>query len=110
MISLTEDALVNIRRLQLENQALGWGLRFGLTGGGCSGYRYVLEFEDNAGSEDRVFTFGDVQVFVSSDHLKKLSGSTIGWKALKNTLYDNFMCSCKGQGVVLEINLERILS
>ena len=80
MITLTDDAIENIKRLQEENDAIGWGLRFGLTGGGCSGYRYVLEFEELPQGEDHVFKFGSVNVFVNANHMSKLRGSQVGWK------------------------------
>jgi len=78
-ISVTEDALKNIRRLQTEYDASGFGLRFGITGGGCSGYKYVLELEDSPDEDDRVFKFSDVAVFVKNEHMEKLQNSTIGW-------------------------------
>ena len=80
MIELTDVAAQNIGRLQEENDARGHGLRFGLTGGGCSGYRYVLEFEASPSPEDEVFTSRDIDIFVNSDHIEKLRGSVIGWK------------------------------
>ena len=40
-IEITEEAAHNILRLQQEYDAPGFGLRFGLRGGGCSGYKYV---------------------------------------------------------------------
>ena len=54
-IQVTDLALENIRDLRLEYGEASWGLRFGLSGGGCSGYKYVLEFEDVAVEGDLVF-------------------------------------------------------
>ena len=45
-IDVTALALENIKRLQREYESEDSGLRFGLSGGGCSGYKYVLEFGD----------------------------------------------------------------
>jgi len=80
MIEVTDEAIKSIKRLQVENDTIGWGLRFGLTGGGCSGYRYVLEFEEVSSAEDQIFKFNDVEIFVNSEHIPKLQGSLIGWK------------------------------
>tara|TARA_R110001592_G_scaffold58770_6_gene177914 strand:- start:743 stop:1087 length:345 start_codon:yes stop_codon:yes gene_type:complete len=80
MITLTDQATENIKRLQIENDAVGHGLRFGLTGGGCSGYRYVIEFEKEPSLKDQIFKFKSFDVFVSSEHIAKLQGSVIGWK------------------------------
>jgi len=80
MIEVTSEAVENIQRLQTESDTVGWGLRFGLTGGGCSGYRYVLEFENSPTLEDQLFVSKSVVVFVHNNHIDKLKGSVIGWK------------------------------
>ena len=109
MIKITSKAIENIQRLQIENNTLGWGLRFGLTGGGCSGYRYVIEFEEQSSPGDRIFKFDDVEVFVDIEHMTKLTGSTIGWK--ENLMEEGFdienpqaarPCGC-GESVDIEI-------
>tara|TARA_R110000851_G_scaffold48350_5_gene116967 strand:+ start:615 stop:956 length:342 start_codon:yes stop_codon:yes gene_type:complete len=79
-IFMTDVASENVLRLQSEYEADGYGLRFGLTGGGCSGYKYVLELEDEPETVDMVFTFNGIRVFVNPDHMLKLKGSTIDWK------------------------------
>ena len=79
-IFMTPLAVENIRRLQSEYDAAGFGLRFGLTGGGCSGYKYVLELEDEPEGDDMVFDFDGVRVFVNPEHIGKLKNSTIDWK------------------------------
>ena len=79
-IELTQEAVNNIQRLQQEYDAPGFGLRFGLRGGGCSGYKYVLELESDPDPEDLIFERGGVRVFVHPDHMEKLKNSTIAWK------------------------------
>ena len=79
-IHVTDAALANIRQLQAEMDAVGFGLRFGFTDGGCSGNKYIIEFEDAPEADDLVFNFSDVQVFVNPVHMEKLKNSTIDWK------------------------------
>ena len=79
-IDITPNALENIHALRMEYAETSWGLRFGLTGGGCSGYKYVLEFEEKAMPNDQVFDFDKIQVFVNTEHFEKLKNSTIDWK------------------------------
>ena len=79
-IEVTPLAIENIRELRKEYGEDSWGLRFGLSGGGCSGYKYVLEFEDESVEGDQIFEFGDVKVFVNDEHMEKLKNSTIDWK------------------------------
>ena len=79
-IFVTENAVSNIKNLQVEYDAVGFGLRFGITGGGCSGYKYVLELENDPDDDDIVFEVDDVRVFVKESHMEKLQNSTIDWK------------------------------
>ena len=79
-IDVTKEAIENILRLQVEYDANGFGLRFGLRGGGCSGYKYVLELESDPEEEDLIFEHGGIRIFVHPEHMDKLKNSTIGWK------------------------------
>ena len=79
-IHVTENALKIIRSLQESMEAEGFGLRFGYTGGGCSGNKYIIEFEDAPEADDMIFTFGEVKVFVNANQMEKLKNSVIDWK------------------------------
>lgn len=79
-IVVSPEAIENIVELAAEYGDEGWGLRYGITGGGCSGYKYQLEFEEAPDDDDLVFTHGPVQVFVKKEHMAKLKNSVIGWK------------------------------
>ena len=80
-VTLTPTAIENVVAMR-DEYAGGpdWGLRFGITGGGCSGYKYVLEFEESAGENDEVFVHDGVDVFVDRGHMEKLKNSVIDWK------------------------------
>lgn len=80
MIEVTEKAILNIKALQVEYDSAGYGLRFGLTSSGCSGYKYVLEFEEHPKEDDVICSYGNIKVYVSNDHLMKLKNSIIDWK------------------------------
>lgn len=80
MVQLTPNAVKNIRRLQTEFDLPGYGLRFGLRGGGCSGYKYVLELEESPEDGDDVLEFDGVKVFLSREHQEKLQNSVIDWE------------------------------
>lgn len=80
-ITVTPGALESIKDLRSEYGEAGWGLRYGITGGGCSGYKYILEFEPEPEPDDLVFDQGeDLRVFVKSEHMEKLKNSVIDWK------------------------------
>ena len=79
-IKLTDEAIKNIQVLQTEYDAEDHGLRFGLKKEGCSGYKYILEFEEKHKADDVILEFEGVVMYINIDHLEKLVGSTIGWK------------------------------
>ncbi len=78
-VTLTPDAIAHIKRLCAENEMVGFGLRFGLQGGGCSGYSYLMEFEEAPQPDDQVFDFDGVRVFMNPLHIEYLRGSTIDY-------------------------------
>ena len=78
-VTLTADAVSHIKRLLAENDMNGFGLRYGLQGGGCSGYSYLLEFEEAPQADDEIFRFDDVQVFMNPLHIEYLRGSVIDY-------------------------------
>jgi len=79
-IAISPEAIVNIKRLQQEYEAIDKALRFGLTKAGCSGYKYVLEFEDSPEDSDVVLESQGIVIYVDKAYEDKLKGSVIGWK------------------------------
>ena len=79
-ITISPTAAINIRRLQREYDAVDKGLRFGLSTQGCSGYKYILEFDDAPTDNDVVLKFDNIVIYVDKTYGKKLEGSVIGWK------------------------------
>ena len=79
-VTVTEQGVVAIKKLLVDNAMEGFGLRFGLQGGGCSGYSYQLEFEEDAQPEDEVFDFDGLRVFMNPLHIAYLHGSVIDYR------------------------------
>ena len=79
-ITVSPIAVTNIRRLQQEYEATDKALRFGLTKSGCSGYKYVLEFEESPEETDVVLESEGIVIYVDKAYEDKLKGSVIGWK------------------------------
>ncbi len=46
-LSLTDDAIEQVKRLLTQQKREGHGLRVAVADGGCSGYSYKLDFESN---------------------------------------------------------------
>lgn len=67
MISLTDNALTEVKRIFSE-QELGTDtyLRLGVSGGGCSGFSYVMTFDKEVTAEDQQAEYDGVKVLMAS--------------------------------------------
>jgi iron-sulfur cluster assembly protein len=53
-----------------------YGLRVGIQGGGCSGFKYLMYF-DQESEGDKVYVNGDAKVFVDPNSLSFIEGSVL---------------------------------
>ena len=87
MIHVAPEAVEAIRQQIAKRNVPDTSLRFGVRGGGCSGFSYVIEFHDGpASSKDELFEFkasdgSIVRVLVDLKSLAYLDGSTIQWES-----------------------------
>jgi iron-sulfur cluster assembly protein len=80
-ITVSDKALARIRAvLASEGLAGEGGVRLGVQGGGCSGLSYSVQFESGPQERDRVFTFGDVRIFVDPKSFIYLAGMTLDYE------------------------------
>ena len=78
-IEMTETAIERLRLVAAEQQVELVGVRVGVTGGGCSGLSYVLDFEKEARLGDRVF--GEApKIYVDRKSLVFLDGTTMDFE------------------------------
>jgi iron-sulfur cluster assembly protein len=81
MIQLTERAVEQVRALLArEHVPETGGLRLAVQGGGCSGLSYAIRLDTQARPNDKVFTFGDVKVFVDPKSFIYLAGTVLDYK------------------------------
>lgn len=78
-IHLTDTAAQHISR-QLEKRGKGLGLRLGIKKSGCTGYAYVIDFQDVELSDEAVFEDRGVRIYVPSDSVDFLSGTTVDFR------------------------------
>jgi iron-sulfur cluster assembly protein len=77
-IKMTEKAAAEIRRIKADNKIPDeHGLRFGVKGGGCSGFSYVLGFDSESKKGDVVFELHGLKVFVDPKSLFYISGTEL---------------------------------
>ncbi len=76
-IQLTEGAIKQLRNIMSEqNISEQYGLRVGVKGGGCSGFSYVLGF-DEAKDGDDSFEINGIKVLMQKAHAIYLLGMEI---------------------------------
>lgn len=78
-INITDRAvseLISIRKS--ENVPEAYGLRVGVKGGGCSGFSYVLGFDEQK-DNDEVYHINGVRVIMQKSHGIYLIGMEIDW-------------------------------
>ncbi len=80
IITVTEKALHHIRDIySKEEQSLGKGLRLGVSGGGCSGLSYKIEFSEKT-DKDNVLDFGDIKIIIDPKSSIYLKGVELDFK------------------------------
>ncbi len=78
-VQITKEAIDRLRVVASEQGVELVGVRVGVTGGGCSGLSYVLDFEKEPRLGDSVF--GDApRIFVDRKSLVFLRGTTLDFE------------------------------
>src|SRR5260370_22895927 len=81
MITISDNGAEKVREFLAaqESDVSGAGLRVGVRGGGCSGFQYQLAFDEQRDG-DIVFESHGLKLFVDSESLQFVSGSTIDYE------------------------------
>jgi iron-sulfur cluster assembly protein len=68
MIRLTDMAVNEVKRILVDQQADdGTCLRLGVSGGGCSGFSYVMTFDKEVQEGDGVSEYDGLKVLLTAD-------------------------------------------
>jgi iron-sulfur cluster assembly accessory protein len=79
-VVLTEKALRMIKvTREDEGMDATYGLRIAVRGGGCSGFEYSLDFDNEPRDSDFVYQQGDVTVYVDAVSARYLEGTQIDY-------------------------------
>tara|TARA_E500000178_G_C16815006_1_gene658744 strand:- start:234 stop:605 length:372 start_codon:yes stop_codon:yes gene_type:complete len=82
MISLTENAAKEIRQIMVDD-GLDPGavcIRIGVRAGGCSGYTYTMDFDDQKRRIDLFFESQDMGILVDKKSYLFIKDTIIDWK------------------------------
>lgn len=79
MVKLSESAVKQIKQVQSFENKPGYALRVSVTGGGCSGMSYKLDFVPEGTERDKVFEQDGVKVVVDPKSLLYLGGMELDY-------------------------------
>ena len=80
IVTLTPNALKEIKRLQ-EVQGLGAAaLRLGVKGGGCSGLSYTVNFDTEMGPYDQSYEVDGIRIIVDMKSAIYLQGTQLDYQ------------------------------
>ena len=68
-------------RTHLQSRGRGEGLRLGIKTTGCSGLAYVVDYADEVGATDNVYTSRGIKVIVDDSSVAYLDGTEIDFAA-----------------------------
>lgn len=79
-VTLTPKAVEMVKTTRAaEGIDAALGLRIAVRGGGCSGFEYALDFENEVRDTDMVYQQGDLQVIVDPVSARYLQGTQIDY-------------------------------
>jgi len=80
VITLTETAIKEVKRLVNVQGITEGGLRLGVKGGGCSGLSYTINFDEKIGPHDQVYDIEGVKVIVDAKSAIYLQGTQLDYQ------------------------------
>lgn len=78
-LDLTPTAVSKVKEILTQQTPQPQGLRVSVVGGGCSGFSYQMNFENESNGIDKVFDFDGLKVFVDQASLMYLRGTRIDY-------------------------------
>lgn len=79
VVTLTQKAVSKVKEfMEAEENPVG-GLRIGAAPGGCSGFQYVLEFEQAPSEDDAVYEQAGLKIYINKQQMQLLRGVNIDY-------------------------------
>lgn len=78
-LDLSPTAVAKVKEILTQQTPQPQGLRVSVVGGGCSGFSYQMNFENESNGIDKVFEFDGLKVFVDQASLMYLRGTKIDY-------------------------------
>lgn len=79
MVSVTEGAAAELKKIMEEKKMSGYGLRVFVADVGCCGPEYGIGLEKDMQDNDKVFESHAIKIFIGEDLDRMLDGSVIDY-------------------------------
>ena len=79
IVSLTDKAANKVKQLLDKENKKGYGLRLGVTPGGCSSYMYEIRLEKEGKESDMQIEEKGVKIFMDKESISFMKGSTVDY-------------------------------
>src|ERR1041385_7233536 len=79
-IFVTSIAAIEIKKQLTSRNTPNAYLRLGVKGGGCSGFSYILQFEESIHDKDLVFESNGIQIVVDKKSITYLNQCVLDWE------------------------------
>lgn len=78
-MNLTSAAAIKVKEMAEKQSLQGYGLRIMVVGGGCSGFSYDMDFENEEKPGDEIFEVDGLKVYVDPMSLQYLDGTKVDY-------------------------------
>jgi iron-sulfur cluster assembly accessory protein len=78
-LDLTPTAVDKVKEILAQQTPQPTALRVSVVGGGCSGFSYQMNFENESNGIDKIFDFDGLKVYVDQASLMYLKGTKIDY-------------------------------
>lgn len=78
-LTITDKAAEKLQELLQKQKKTVTGLRIAVIPGGCSGWKYVMEFEEKAGEEDTVIEINGATFYLDQESAGLLKGAKVDY-------------------------------
>ena len=79
ILKLTDNAIAKVKSMMEKEGKTGYGLRVGVTTGGCAGLSYDLRLQKAPYDNDIILDQKDIKLFINSESLPFLKGIEIDY-------------------------------
>lgn len=79
ILSFTEKAIEAFKEARVRENLAEHGVRVSVVGGGCSGYQYGLDFENEAHEGDFIYDVSGVKVYLDPMSAPYLKGTVVDY-------------------------------